>query len=476
MRQLIALALCAGGLAAQGPWYFIHHGDVQNYDHMPVSNPNPYGAWLLDQMVYGSAFLTPPPLYISQSGDFSAHASLEEFQSQRARFDGTNLPWGACVGNHDYANERKEPGALANWITAIGATHKVDVVATPEGDVAFAHLPWLPDDDDVAWLIGWIDQNPHTPVIVNTHDWLTRAPGQLPDIRLPPNTAIRHTWSAGGGVGDNSPAKLWDKLIGLCPSIFMVTCGHACNIAWRQDTSRLGTSVFQLMSNWQCEPWGGNGFQHGLAFNGNVLTLSCFSFTYHINAYGFDWTLAEQIALPESVAQIRARLVAEPIWRTRAATDAWVYSQWGGGGTRCTTHEVQCATGSDWQEVGLLRFDLTGAHQPSTALLQLAVEVYQGDSAHGFSMHVALRDMGTCPSWASLGGLVAGVDYEAVPCYSEPVTSHGVLTIDVTDSVKAWLDGAPNYGWVFRGGGSDAMRFASSEHPQVGDRPILVLR
>lgn len=474
--KFLLLSLLA--VSSPGQWYFSYQGDTQNYDHRPESQPNTYGRWLLNTMVWTTPTFVVPPVYMSQSGDFTAHATLEEFRANFATFMLSGVRWGACMGNHDYLNGRKA-GGLEPWGQIMGAQRRVDEVQTPEGIVAFMHLAWCPDDEDADLLFNYASVNPSTPIIVNTHSWLTRPAGYKMNTRLPPGIALRERVEfCYGTQGDMAAEKFWDKVIDLTPSVFMVTCGHVCNQGRRTDVSRFGTEVGQHLFNMQCEPWGGNGFQRVFAFFGRTQFVYDFSSAYHIQRYGVDWTFLDVIQLRESVSELRARLAAQPIWRTRNSIDTYVYSLNGGGGTRCADPEVIIATGGEWQQVGLLRFDLTGAHTPQqAAVMQLSFEVYQGDSVQGFSVHRMLRDWGVCPSWLQLGGLRPGIDYEVVPLYSETETSLGIVNIDVTNQVREWVTGRqPNYGFAFIGGGTDPAKFYSSEHWANADRPLLIVR
>ncbi|MGL4422201.1 MAG: DNRLRE domain-containing protein, partial [Gemmataceae bacterium] len=54
-------------------------------------------------------------------------------------------------------------------------------------------------------------------------------------------------------------------------------------------------------------------------------------------------------------------------------------------------------------------------------------------------------------------------------------TTFGTKGFDVTESLQAWSDGAPNFGWVMLFNNSDAWIISSADREIVGERPRLVL-
>jgi hypothetical protein len=65
--------------------------------------------------------------------------------------------------------------------------------------------------------------------------------------------------------------------------------------------------------------------------------------------------------------------------------------------------------------------------------------------------------------------VVARTEIDAL-IISKPLTVPFTVAVDVTRSIRAWADGAANYGWVLRSTGTDGFRFDAS---QLSTGPLL---
>ena len=101
----------------------------------------------------------------------------------------------------------------------------------------------------------------------------------------------------------------------------------------------------------------------------------------------------------------------------------------------------------------------------------------QGDTVHVHRMHVPWQRQAT---WATL---VAGItaDGNEASRHRESFTfgkiaaNSSTIPFDVTDSVQAWVNGAPNHGWVFINTGGNGWDFYTSEFDDIKQRPRLVV-
>lgn len=146
-------------------------------------------------------------------------------------------------------------------------------------------------------------------------------------------------------------------------------------------------------------------------------------------------------------------------------------------------------SGSD-REV-LIRFgDIFGGAPgriPSIARITSAMlDVQVLDAGSGFTVHRALTDWDESSTWDSLGGGVSANDNEA-ELYAQFVAGAndgksnvraGLLRLDVTEALQAWIDGADNRGWVLKpfAAGANNVDIASSEAASPADRPKLTVR
>lgn len=136
--------------------------------------------------------------------------------------------------------------------------------------------------------------------------------------------------------------------------------------------------------------------------------------------------------------------------------------------------------------IPLLRFDDIfgpGPGQiPPTAMgieqATLTLYLIRDDSGNNIGVHRLLADWDEATatynnSFGGNGVQTDGTDAVSVP--DDTVDSAvGFYTIDVTDSVAAWFDGADNFGWAFIGGTTTPRPFfRTSEYGDISFRPLL---
>ncbi|UII32776.1 alkaline phosphatase family protein [Fulvivirga ulvae] len=118
----------------------------------------------------------------------------------------------------------------------------------------------------------------------------------------------------------------------------------------------------------------------------------------------------------------------------------------------------------------LLRFDNiigNGQHQvpQNVNVVSATLNVRVINAGNGGSLHRMLRTWSENETWNTLDNGIQANDVEAVRHADGSVsnTSEGMLSIDVTESLQAWSDGAGNYGWAILPDGGDGWDFYSSE-------------
>ena len=133
----------------------------------------------------------------------------------------------------------------------------------------------------------------------------------------------------------------------------------------------------------------------------------------------------------------------------------------------------------------LLRFEKivgTGPHQipPGSAVhsATLTVSAFdQGDTVHLHRMLVAWPRQAT---WTTMVGGVTADGFEASPhresfTFGKIAANSSAIPFDVSDSVQAWVGGAPNHGWVFINVGGNGWDFYTHEFDDVKQHPKLVV-
>jgi hypothetical protein len=101
----------------------------------------------------------------------------------------------------------------------------------------------------------------------------------------------------------------------------------------------------------------------------------------------------------------------------------------------------------------------------------------QGDTVHLHRMLVAWPRHAT---WTTMVGGVTADGFEASPhresfTFGKIAANSSVIPFDVSDSVQAWVGGAPNHGWVFINTGGNGWDFYTCEFEDVKQRPKLVV-
>ncbi|MAY73162.1 MAG: hypothetical protein CMJ31_00275 [Phycisphaerae bacterium] len=130
----------------------------------------------------------------------------------------------------------------------------------------------------------------------------------------------------------------------------------------------------------------------------------------------------------------------------------------------------------------LIRFDNLFGDNPDQIALTADIArafltVTANNPGDGASLHRLLLDWNDTDTWnGAFGG--DGIQADGIEAEIAPdVTvggSTGSVEIDVTASLLAWQDGAPNHGWVLLPLGSDGWDFASSEAAESA-RPRLTV-
>jgi hypothetical protein len=141
----------------------------------------------------------------------------------------------------------------------------------------------------------------------------------------------------------------------------------------------------------------------------------------------------------------------------------------------------------------ILRFDNifgAGPNQipPGSLIRKATLALYStaGNAQSGatISLHRLLQDWVETCNWATCFGTdgvqrddieaVSTNDVQFIPNFQDPATfGRQGVTNDVTVSLQAWSDGAPNYGWVLDNAGTDGYRVNTSENATVANRPLL---
>ena len=159
-----------------------------------------------------------------------------------------------------------------------GATNENNFSFFSAGDLDFmvVCLEPLPTDATLDWANTLVQSHPNHRVILTTHVYLN-------------SDGSRSTARTYEGLQGNNANDIFDKLVKNNSNIFMSLCGHRCYEALNTAFNSQGKPVYEVMSDYQYEPNGGNGWFRTLRFkpSENKITLGSYSPTLdQHNRYG----------------------------------------------------------------------------------------------------------------------------------------------------------------------------------------------
>jgi hypothetical protein len=456
-------------------------------------------------------------VFVTHVGDIVDNGSAITAEWQRAdqAMDIiANVPgfaYSAACGNHDYNTVSNKASGATAYIQWFGPARYAGEpwyhASSPDGtshaqrffaggqELLHIALEWRADDEALEWAQAVMAQFPRLPTILSTHEHLgTGNPGNYTTGGATPD-----------GAGDNSAAQVRAKVVEPYGQVFMVLCGHIHGNGRRTGSNAFGGVVHEVLQDFQADPEGGNGWFRVVKFRPSLDTVE-FDTRSPVYIPGLSTgpdrnnTPDDNFTLSLDLDALVDDLSSHETLRFRQGQDAGHGSYTGakdtyiGDGSVGVTQPganlgqasvVRCDGDAD-KEQGLLRFDdivgtASGRIPPGAtierAFLVLTTEGTNADSATGGRLHRMSSTWNEASTWNSLGsGVQLGTEALATADHSTGAVSKTTRTFDVTASVQAWVDGAPNHGWLVQAAGTDRWEFRSSQWAQVAERPMLVVR
>jgi hypothetical protein len=516
---------CAGDVRAGGdPFTIVVLPDVQHYTETDLGN-----AWFVaqtDWIVHNIA--ARHITFVTQVGDLVEHgaqgpsSNALEWSRADAAMDvlefappappDGNVPYSAALGNHDYdyfSNKGQAtqflqwfgPARYAGKTWFVGSSpdgrNFAQVFATSNGPLLHITLEWHTADVGLAWAESVLAAHPDLPALVSTHEFIGIGD---PAARTTGGSLVDNS-------GSNSAEQVFRKLVEPFPQICAVLCGHTNGNGQLVSGTPLGRDVVQLLADYQDDPNGGNGWLRVLEFDPahGQLNVSTFSPTFVAGTTpGTNRALdpGDNFSLPLDLDLVREELRTHVTLHFRRGQNAGfgVYdsaldTHVGNGDAGVTLPGAAYGAMSnvrvdldDDQEQGLLRFDAIVGSAPGEiplgttierAILTLTTEGTNSESASGATLHRMKLGWNANSTWNSLGnGVQLGAEAETFSDADTAgaVAAKGTRSFDVTSSVQAWVDGAPDLGWLLLASGVDGWEFRSSDWKEIAERPLLTVR
>lgn len=460
--------------------FMMHLGDIQN-------NGNPY---------YANGQPTPW-LNGDESQWIRADASLDIL-------DAAGMPYSLVPGNHDYLRHdmKIEPGYFLKWFGPTRFAGKptyggssVTTPTSPAGMNSWHHftaggyrflniaLQYAPDTHDLAWAQDVINRNPGVPTIVTTHSML----------------------KLGGYDSDSGVRRnIFDNFAKNNPQVMLMMNGHR-NGEYRQiDTNVAGGPVHQLLVDFQNIAFPGyfqgGGYLRTMQFDTQANRINVKTYSPVIGNFQTDadsqFTLkvdfARRFGLPNgggTTGTVSFRNGANNYAGTKDTYLSAIAPTTNYGETAYSWADGDEDTGISGAQFaqGLLRFDgvfgdAPGTTIPAGAMIDAATLTLHTSVASNAQTNSVMRLFRLLQPWeenSTFNSMIAGITADGLEAILaangtvSPTAQGSLMTFDVTESLAAWAQGAPNYGWVVLPGGTDGWRYDTSEAAALTNRPLL---
>ena len=220
-------------------------------------------------------------VFVTHTGDIVDNDVLYQWENANrsmSKLDG-EVPWGILPGNHDivYTNETNylkffgtERFSDESWYGGAyqdSNTNSYQLFSAGGDNYLIFHLQYNPNTETLQWASNVIDGYPDRRVIVSTHYYLD--PGYE---------------STRSSVGEN----IWQTLVEPhADQVFLVLCGHMHSEAYRTVTVN-GHIICELLSDYQEEGNGGNGWLKTLYFSPKYDKIFVKTYSPYLNEFDFD--------------------------------------------------------------------------------------------------------------------------------------------------------------------------------------------
>ena len=445
--------------------------------------------------------------------------------------DNNNIPYSLVPGNHDYldhdtkaepwlylktfgpqryindqstwAAEKRTYGGASpvnpnNGYAGMNTYHRFDAGGYKFLNIA---LQFDPDDADLAWAQQIINENPNLPTIITTHAYVNTKPA----------------------ASDYQHADIFNKLVKNNPQIVMTFNGHLTGSNYVAGTNIAGQTVHQMLVDFQASQldapellngdyYRGGGVLRQLLFepDSDRVTIKDYSVVAkkflpsEFKAPDNDGDIAtystpgsvtldlDRFGLPNGAGIKRSKSFQHNVGGYTGGRDTMLDenapadSSHGDDPTLWVDGDRNGATAGAPDSQVLLRFDQIfgagnlpdGARVDKAQLRLHTSDLADSQSTNTIAIYRLLKPWTTSGTWnsqtdgISIDGLdaILGANGAFVPDLPGEF-----ITLDVTESLAAWMAGAPNYGWALLPGGGNGWQLDSFEHPTAAFRPQLMV-
>lgn len=243
--------------------------------------------WIRDNAV------TKKVKMVLHEGDLinSNNSSPEWVRAKNAMSKLGTIPYALSLGNHDYSGQKDTTFFNAafpasnfigkSWFGGVFEKGKMDnayyVFEAGGKNWLVLSLEYGPRQVVVDWAKGIVANNSDKLIILLTHGYMAPDGSRLGtgDAHNP------HDSFTDTHDGD----ELWEELVKPSRNIVMVLSGHVVDAARRVDTNNFGKNVYQILSDYQNDPLGGNGYLRIMEFFPDQGKVNVKTFSPWLNQY-----------------------------------------------------------------------------------------------------------------------------------------------------------------------------------------------
>jgi hypothetical protein len=212
------------------------------------------------------------------------------------------VPYVLSSGNHDYDRDGRtitrrtlldnyfhppstglfEPGRIEN---------RYEIVPAPGGPWLILSLEFGPRDAVLAWADRVAKHYAALPAIVVTHAYLASDNARFDHLHRPDQLWNPYRYlddSVPGSVNDGE--EIWRKLVARNDNVLFVLCGHDLGdgVGRLESTRSDGTTVHQILANYQMQPLGGGGYLRLLQFSPAERSVRVRTYSPYLNQFKTD--------------------------------------------------------------------------------------------------------------------------------------------------------------------------------------------
>jgi predicted MPP superfamily phosphohydrolase len=293
----VCLLLLAATAAAQDDFTLVVLPDTQFYSQ---DHPEIFAAetrWIADNASrLNIRFVVGVGDIVNQGSQDSQWRNADAAIST---LDSAGIPYALAIGNHDYRYSKPSLRTAPLFNQYLGpqryAAKSYYGSQFPAGSnenfyVTFDAggrkylvllLEFYPRRAALDWADSIIAQHPDREVVVTTHGYLFTDTSRV-------NRCDYNNAEAFGVGADHDGEELWREFLEKQDRVFLVLSGHIHGVSRRTDLASGGRLVNQILSNFQHETNGGNGYIRILKFRPALNRIEVTTYSPYLNQYRTD--------------------------------------------------------------------------------------------------------------------------------------------------------------------------------------------